>query len=264
MLHLRILFPAAILVLYSCGNEPSATTNKVDTSSVDTTVVVDSMPTDTIPVSALATSMSGDTITPADKSQIYFSFGKDLINKKGKVLSAKEVRRRFTPLDPECDGEVSYKLQRYFALDSLKRLNESPDSDMGQMMWGEIKLLDTIHKDSNGCWVTWRLDYETAQACPYASGTLFLLTTYDKNGKPVSTQCMSRDEGGADAPISWTCHEYTNIFKDGSFRGLYTDTSQDYDANDKPIYSVMRKTYTGQISTAGRITRTELEIERSE
>lgn len=263
MINFRILLPLATLVFASCGGETSTTSRTVDTT-VDSAVVVDSLPKDTIRAEALAVTMGGDTIVPADKSQIYFSFNADLAKKKGKVIPAKEVRRRFMPLDPECDMEASWKLQRYFALDSLKKLGESPDSDMGQMMWGEVKLLDTIRKDATGSWVTWRLDYETAQACPYASGTLFFLSTYDANGKNISTQCMARDEGGADAPISWTCHEWSNIFQDGSFRSLYADSTEDYDANDKPVYSVMRKTFTGQISAAGKITRTELEIERSE
>ncbi len=259
----RILLPIAFVAFASCGNENTTTTNNVDTTT-DSLVVVDSLPKDTVPTEALATKMGGDTIAPADKSQIFFSFNAALSNKKGKVLSGKEVRRRFVPLDTECDPEAAYKFQRYLYLDSLKKAGDSPSDDMGQMVWAEIKLLDTIRKDSNGCWVTWRLDYETAQACPYAMGTLFMLTTYDKSGKQISTQCMARDEGGADAPISWTCREYSNIFLDGSFRSLYADSTEDYDVNDKPVYSVMRKTFTGQISSAGKITRTELEIERSE
>jgi hypothetical protein len=263
MLYPRILFAFPFLVLVSCGNETTTTTNTID-AIADSIIVTDTLPKDSVSIETLALKMGGDTIAPADQSQIFFSFNAALMNKKGKILSGKEVRRRFIPLDPECDGELTYKLQRYLMIDSLKKLGEEPDYDMGQIVWAEIKLLDTIRKSENGCWVTWRLDYETAQACPYASGTLFMLTTYDKTGKQISTQCMARDEGGADAPISWTCHEYCNIFNDGSFRSLYADSTQDYDADDKPVYSVMRKTFTGQISAAGKITRTELEIERSE
>ena len=168
------------------------------------------------------------------------------------------------PIDPECDGEATYKLNRFLFLDSLKKIGEEPSLDIGQIATVNIELLDTIRKDSNGCWVTWRIDYATTEACPYATGSLFMLSTYDTNGKLVSTQCMARDEGGADAPISWTCREYSNIFKDGSFRSLYADSTEDYDVNDKPVYSVMRKTFTGQISAGGKITRTELEIERTE
>jgi hypothetical protein len=75
---------------------------------------------------------------------------------------------------------------------------------------------------------------------------------------------MGCDAGGADAPISWTKRHETNIFKDGSFRGLFADSTEDYDANDKPVYSIYRKTYTGQIDTTGRIVLDEKEIERSE
>jgi hypothetical protein len=265
MLNFRILLPAAALLFASCGNETPSSRNtaKVDTAA-DTVAMVDSVTNDSIPVSALATQMRGDTIAPADRSQVFYSFTAALLKKKGKVLSAKEVRRRFLPLDAGCDEEAAYRIQRYFALDSLKKLGQTPDSDMGAMVWGEVSLLDTIRKDASGCWVTWRVDYETTQACPYASGTYFMLSTYDASGKLVATQCMAREEGGADAPISWSHHEVCNIFKDGSYRSLVSDTTEDYDVNDKPVYSVMRKTFTGQISAAGKITRTEEEIERTE
>lgn len=262
MQHFRILLPALALLFASCGNETSST-NNVDTTA-DTVAVIDSVPHDTVPAAALATQMRGDTIAPADQSQIFYSFTAALLKKKGKVLAAKEARKRFLPLDAGCDEEAAYKIKRYFVLDSLKKAGASIDNDMGQMVWGEVSLLDTIRKDANGCWVTWRVDYETAQACPYASGTYFMLSTYDAAGKLVATQCMAREEGGADAPISWNSHEVCNIFKDGSYRSLVSDTTEDYDENDKPVYSVMRKTFTGQISAAGKISRTELEIERSE
>jgi hypothetical protein len=260
---LRILFPAAIVAIASCGSDNSTTINHIDTTA-DSAVVVDTIPVDTIPVEALAAKMGGDTITPADKSQIFFSFTADPLKKKGTKLTAKQVKKRFMPLDPECDGEAMYKVERFFVLDSLNKIGEEPDHDLGMIAFAEIALLDTIKKTTDGCWVTWRIDYETVQACPYASGTLFMLSTYDAAGKNISTQCMARNEGGADAPISWTCLELTNIFMDGSFRCLYADSTEDYDENDKPVYSVMRKTFTGQISAGGKITRTELEIERSE
>lgn len=263
MLSSRFLLPAAIVAFASCGNDNTTTTTSVDTAA-DSVVVVDSLPKDTIPVEALAIKMGGDTIAPADKSQIFFSFTADPAKKKGTKLTTKQVKKRFLPLDPECDGEAMYKLQRFFVLDSLAKLGEEPDYDLGQLAFVQIAFLDTIKKTAESSWVTWRIDYETVQACPYASGTLFMLSTYDAAGKNISTQCMARNEGGADAPISWTCHEYTNIFTDGSFRSLYADSTEDYDENDKPVYSVMRKTFTGQISAAGKITRTELEIERSE
>lgn len=257
-----VLIPFTIVVVSSCGND-TTTSNDIDTTA-DSVVVIDSVPTDTIPVEALAYNMGGDTIVPADKSQIFFAFNKKYTEKTGRNLSAKETRRRFIPLDPECDGEAAYKVQRFLFLDSLSKIGEEPNFDIGEIASVKIEFLDTIRKDENGCWVTWSIHYSTIEACPYATGTFFMLTTYDKSGKQVSTQCMARDEGGADAPISWTCHEYSNIFTDGSFRSLYADSTEDYDANDKPVYSVMRKTFTGQISAAGKITRTELEIERSE
>lgn len=258
----RLLISITLVAVTSCGND-AATSNNTDTSA-DSTVVADTIPVDTIPIEALASNMGGDTITPADKSHIFYSFDRKMTEKSGRTLSVKETKRRFLPLDPECDGEAAYKVQRFLYLDSLRKTGEEPNFDIGEIADVKIELLDTIRKDENGCWVTWSIHYSTVEACPYATGTLYMLTTYDKNGKQVSTQCMARDEGGADAPISWTCHEYSNIFTDGSFRSLYADSTEDYDENDKPVYSVMRKTFTGQISAAGKITRTELEIERSE
>jgi hypothetical protein len=260
---LRFVLPLAMLALSSCGNDTTTTANNMDTTA-DTVAVVDSIPKDTVSIELIAAKLGGDTIATDDKSQIFYSFTADPGKKKGTKLSAKQVKKRFMPLDPECDGEATYKVERFFYLDSLANLGEDPDYDIGQLVTVNISLLDTIKKTPEGSWVTWRIDYATAQSCPYAEGTLFMLSTYDATGKNISTQCMARNEGGADAPISWTCNEKSNIFQDGSFRSLYADSTQDYDENDKLVYSVMRKTFTGQISAAGKITRTELEIERSE
>jgi hypothetical protein len=257
----RFLFPVAMILLTACGSD--STTSDSDSVPVSVTAADTGLP-DTVPSAALALSMRGDTIAPAERSLIFYSFTSDLVNKKGRALAPKEIRSRFMPLDPLCDGEAIYKLQRLFFLDSLERRGEEPDPDIGQLASVKAALLDTIRSSANGYWVTWRIDYATTEACPYASGTLFMLSTYDAAGKNIATQCMARNEGGADAPISWSCVEVCNIFEDGSFRSLYADTTEDYDANDKPVYSVMRKTFTGQISSAGKITRTELEIERSE
>lgn len=255
--------PVALFLL-SCGSE-TAVTDKAQDSAPDTIVNHDTIPAaDTTPALTLASTMGGDTITPEDRSQIFYAFTVKLAENKRKPITAKEARKRFMPLDPNCDQDAAYTLQAFFKLDSLKRIGETPDPDMGQIVSTEIKLIDTIRKTPNGSWVAWTLSYSTAEQCPYAHGTYFMLTTYDKSGKIISTQCMGCDAGGADAPISWTKRHETNIFKDGSFRGLFADSTEDYDANDKPVYSIYRKTYTGKIDTTGRILLDEKEIERSE
>lgn len=262
---MRFLFPVVLLFFFAaCGSDPNTSNTNVDTVA-HVIANVDPLPNDTVlPAEALALSLRGDTIAPADKKMIFYSFTSALGKKKGKKLAAKDVRKRFLPLDPACDGEAAFKLHRLFFLDSLAKIGEEPEFDLGALVSVEAALLDTIKKSADGYWVTWRIDYATVEACPYATGTLFMLSTYDANGRNISTQCMAREEGGADAPISWTCHEACNIFTDGSFRSLYSDTTEDYDEHNKPVFSVMRKTFTGQISAAGKISRKELEIERSE
>lgn len=264
MFKFQHVLPVLALSLFSCGSDPATTQSTTDSVADSTALSVDTLPADTVAAEVIAFRMGGDTIAPAEKNLILYSFNAALLKKQGKVLTAKEVRKRFLPLDPACDNEATFKIQRYFQLDSLKKIGESPESDMGQMIFGEIRLLDSIKKGPDGTWVLWSLKYETEQACPYASGTLFMLSTYDATGKNISTQCMAREEGGADAPISWNTHEVCNIFTDGSYRSLVSDTTEDYDEHDKPVYSVMRKTYTGQISAGGKITRKEEEIERTE
>lgn len=251
-------------IAMSCGNETKVSDTTVD-SLPDSVAVNDTVKlNDTIAFNAIASTLGGDTISPADRSQIFYSFTVKLAENKRKLITAKEARKRFMPLDPNCDQDAAYTLQAFFKLDSLKRLGETPDHDMGQIVEAEIRLVDTIRKTPNGSWVAWTLAYSTAQQCPYAHGTYFMLSTYDKSGKMISTQCMGCDAGGADAPISWTKRHETNIFKDGSFRGLYADSTEDYDVYDKPVYSIYRKTYTGQIDSTGRIVLNEKEIERSE
>lgn len=263
-MKISLLLCTAILFIVSCGSDPNPVIVSSD-SIRDTLAVADTLaPVDSMPQFTIATTLGGDTITPQDRSQIFYAFTVKLAQNKRKAMSAKEARKRFLPLDENCDAEAAYSIKSFFMIDSLKRLGEEPDNDMGNVVFAEITLVDTIRKTPAGCWVAWTIFYSTAEQCPYASGTYFMLSTYDKNGKNISTQCMGCDAGGADAPISWTKRHETNIFKDGSFRGLFADSTEDYDANDKPVYSVYRKTYTGKIDSLGRIVYDEKEIERSE
>lgn len=265
MTHIfRFILPAAMVVIASCGNDTPATTNTVDTTADDTVAVIDSVPHDTIPVEVLAFKMGGDTITPTDKSQIYFSFNKKMNNVAAKALSVKQVRARFYPMDPSCDAEAAWTFQRFFYLDSLKRIGESPETDMGQTIFVEIKEFDTIRKTPSETWIAWTMAYETSQSCPYATGTYFMLSTYNAAGKLVSTQCMGRDCGGADAPLQWVSVQTCNVFTDGSFRALLCDTSADDDFKTAQDISIMRKTFTGVIAAGGKITTNEKEIERNE
>jgi hypothetical protein len=249
-------------LLVSCGSDDAST--KSSDSIPRIIVAKDSAAVnDSIPATAIAFSLGGDTIVTGNANDIFFSFTKSMENNKCKLLSVKEVRKRFLPIDPNCDGEANYQLKRFFELDSLRKADEDIDHDMGQTINVEIRVVDTIKKNKDDCWVAWTIYYTTAQQCPFAEGTFFMLTTYDKAGKLISTQCMGCIAGGGDAPISWTKTHTSNIFQDGSFRGLYADSTEDYDeAKGKPVYSIYRNVYTGQIAPNGKITVNQKEIER--
>jgi hypothetical protein len=260
----RYILFIAIVITASCGN-PASVKQTSDSTADTVAVAIDSAPGDTIPTEGIAFKMGGDTIAPKDKSQIFYSFDNRLLKKDGKKLSAKEARKRFWPMDTACDAEVIYKFQRYFELDSLKKRGQTPQSDMGQMIVGEITLLDTIKKSPSGTWILWSLRYESERACPFSYGTFFMISTYNAAGKNISTQCMSREEGGADAPLTWSTVQTCNIFQDGSYRALFCDSVGDVTDDSNTEYSsIVRKTFTGVISDGGKITRKELEIERNE
>lgn len=246
------------LLVTSCGSDSPSSKN---TDSIPKIIVVK----DTIPTVAIALTMGGDTISSVNASDLFYSFNKSRMSTKKKSLSPKEVRKRFMPVDPECEGEAMWQLERFFFLDSLKKINESVDHDMGQTIEVVIRVVDTIKKTPEGCWVAWTMYYTTAKQCPFAEGTYYMLSTYSKEGKLISTQCMGGDASGGDAPISWSTTQSTNIFQDGSFRSLYADSTEDYDEEKgKPIASVLRRTYTGKIATSGKIASEEKEIDRTE
>lgn len=261
---INIISAVVLTAFCACGSEEPSENNSDSTPRI--IVAKDSIvPVDTSPKTSLAFTMGGDTIATGNANDIFYSFTKKLALNKRKPLSVKEVRKRFMPFDPNCDGEANYQLIRFFELDSLHKAGETIDGDMGQTIQVDIRLVDTIKKTPEGCWVAWTLYYSTAAQCPFSEGTYFMLSTYDKAGKLVSTQCMGCDAGGGDAPISWTKTHSTNIFQDGSFRGLFADSTEDYNEEQgRAQISVYRRTFTGQISGAGTISVEEKEIERTE
>lgn len=260
---LLLLSSWCMVIFLSCGD--NASSERKHDSVADSVIKNDTVAQmDTVPAAIIASQLGGDTITPQDKSQIFYSFTKKMVENKNKVLSAKEVTKRFLPVDPECDEESMWTLRRFFELDSLKKIGEQPDSYMGQTILVEIREYDTIRVDDNSIWVAWTMFYETEQACPYATGTYFMLSTYDKYGHLISTQCMGRDCGGADAPLQWVSKQESNIFNDGSFRGLLADTSGEDDFDKDPDIAIMRKTFTGVIASGGKITTEVKEIERND
>lgn len=261
-----LFLPIALCFLHaSCGNGSEKPPVSADTVS-DTSHTSDAVVThpDTLPAALIASGMEGDVIAPSDADLVFFRFRKELDANTHKVLTAREVRSRFTPVDPECDEEAAWTFQRFFYLDSLHRLGEEPETDMGQTVKVEIREYDTIKNTPLETWVVWTMFYETSQACPYATGTYYMLSTYDAGGKLVSTQCMGRNCGGADAPLQWVSVQESNIFTDGSFRGLLCDTSGEDDFRAAKDLSIMRRTFTGRIAPGGKVTTEVKEIERND
>lgn len=257
------LFVTCALILFSCSG-PQQETNH------DSAVITDSVPVtnylppqDSAPKDLIASGLHGDTIITADKALVMYTFDKKMNTNKHKVLSGKDARARFMPVDTSCDDEARYYLAKYFELDSLHKRGKEPVQDLGVIVKMEIKEYDTISSSPSHTWVAWTMYYESYPACPFSQGTFFMLSTYNAAGKLVSTQCMGRDCGGADAPMEWSTVQTCNLFMDGSFRGLYCDTAGDR-SEEKPDLSIIRRTYTGSISEAGKITTVIKEIERNE
>lgn len=262
MKFFRLIPVLLFLGVISCGESEQHNVNDDSTSDSVLVAETDTIK-DTIPTEIIASGLGGDTISPSDKSLIFYSFTKKMNENKNKTLTPKQVRARFSPMDPECDQEAAWTFQRFFFLDSLKKIGEEPEYDMGRTVKVEIREYDTIKKSPSETWVAWTMWYETSQSCPYATGTYFMLTTYDAAGKIVSTQCMGRDCGGADAPLQWVSVQESNVFTDGSFRGILSDTSGEDDFNVATDLSIMRKTFTGMIAPGGKITTAVKEIERN-
>lgn len=258
-----LIFPLFFSFVASCSGTSQNVKNDTATTT-DSAPVADYLPPqDTQPTRLIASSLGGDTIVTADKAFVMYTFDRKMNNNKHKNLSAKEVRERFLPIDTSCDAEAVHRFKKFFELDSLKRRGKQPEGDLGVIVQVDIKLYDTIKASPSGTWVAWTMYYESYPACPFSSGTYYMLSTYNAAGKLVSTQCMGRDDGGADAPMEWTTIQTCNLFMDGSFRGLYCDTVGDR-SEEKPDLSIIRRTYTGSISDAGKITTTIKEIERNE
>jgi hypothetical protein len=100
------LFAIVTSIAMSCGNETKVNDETID-STPDSVAVNDTIKvSDTISFNAIASTMGGDTITPADRSRIFYAFTVKLAENKHKPLSAKEARKRFLPIDPNCDQDA--------------------------------------------------------------------------------------------------------------------------------------------------------------
>lgn len=256
----NLILAVVAFAFFACGNEKEK--NKTDSSVTDTIAKADTVAADTIPKTATAVLLGADTIEPSDASLILYRFNEKLIKEEIKTLSVKEVRKRFMPIDTNCDMESSSTLLRFFYLDSMDRAGDHSYSDLGQTVKVEIRLIDTIPVSPDFTTVAWTIYYSTYEACPFSAGTYYMISTYDKNKKLISTQQMGMNTGGGDAPMSFSSVEKGNLFRDGSFKILHADTSEDGDAPEKTRYDVFRKLFRGYIGKDGRIVREEIELKK--
>lgn len=254
------LFTVSCFLFFACGNEkPDSVSGSLSSVTVTKN---DSVAADTLPQTAIALLTGGDTIEPADASQILYRFNEKLIGENSKTLSLKEVRKRFMPVDPECSSEPAMALQRLFYLDSMNRAGDRSYSDPGQIVQVDVRLIDTIPVSTEFTTVAWTIYYSTYEACPFSAGTYYMISTYDKNKKLISTQQMGMQSGGGDAPVSFNTVENGNLFKDASFKILHIDTTEDGDAPAQTRYEIYKQLFRGSIGKDGKIVREEIELKK--
>ena len=260
MLKNSILVISFSFLLFSCGPNQSKEIKIVDSI---VTAVTDSISVDTTPKIQIAELLGGDTIIPNDKSLILFQFDSKLIDKNKKVLSAKEVRKRFLPIDSTCEMEAAYTLKRLFELDSMKRAGATSFGSEGQTIEVLARVIDTLTISPNYISVVWTMTYHTYEACPYSAGTYYMLTTYEKTGKLISTQLMGLSIGGGDAPYSFSQGENGYLYTDGSFKSNRADTTEDGDVVGKNRFEITKQSFKGRIDNSGHIIKAEIELPKS-
>lgn len=248
-----ILFSAFIFAVFSCGNDQPDQKN--DSAKSDSLLAAE----DTLPKTAIAISLGGDTIDPADASQILYRFDEKMIRENQKPLSVKEVAKRFMPADTNCENDALYTLKRFFYLDSMDRAGDKSYNDLGQTIKVEIRLVDTIPVSADFVTVAWTMYYSTYEACPFSAGSYYMISTYSKSGKLISTQQMGQQTGGGDAPISFNSSAKGNLFRDGSFKSHQIDTVEDADVEGKGRFEITAKTFRGSIDKNGKIMREEID-----
>lgn len=233
------------LLLSSCGDSSRKTTKDSARILTGDTVVV----------------TGGDSLHP-DTAVVLFRFDKHLSlseeSKKTESLPAKDVRKRFWPLDEACNEDARDVLQRFFALDSLKK-KDWDANDIGQTVEVIVRVVDTVKVPGNYYAVAWIMYRESYPACPFSYGTYYMLTTYTKNGARISTQLLGLNEGAADAPVTFSADETAELFRDGSFKGVHADTSDCGEDDPKPAdcVEIRHYTYQGHITADGHILRTD-------
>src|ERR1044072_6107777 len=214
-IRLSIIF-SLFIFLCSCGGTKN-TDNKKDSLQDSVTVKI----TDTL---SIAQHLGGDSIETKNGSDVLFRFNSSLAKHAKKLMTAKEVRKSLTPIACDENG-ISYTFKRYLYLDSLHAAKGTLHPDIGDLVDVKIYFLDSIRLAQNVKGICWSMDYQSYEACPYSSGTYYLLTTFDANGKQIATTLLAEKSSGADAPVAWSSDKSATLFTDYSFKEISRDSS---------------------------------------
>jgi hypothetical protein len=260
MKKISIAFVFSVLIIMnSCGG-----TKNNDSQNSDSAKKVDSVhdsvavikPIDTI---SIAEHLGGDTIDPKNESLVLFSYNSSLAKHNKRLMTSKEVRKNLNPLLCGDEKFIPYTFSRYLFLDSLKKAKGELNPDIGDLVDVKIYFLDSIHLSKNFTAICWSMFFESYQACPYSTGTDYLVTTFDASGKQIATTLLGEHSFGADAPMQWSSDKTANIFKDGSFKEISIDTTQE---DPDSTAQVEVKVYRGKINVDGKILKELLPEEK--
>lgn len=132
-----------------------------------------------------------------------------------RALTAKEVKKLFYPVKENSGEKLTWYINRYFELDSMLRKLKQNDSDPGSVVSVKIRFLDTIYANMDYTLCSWLIDYKTEEQCPYASGTVAAISSFDSNGNLISSACVGENSSGSDSPLTWERKRSSVIYSNG-------------------------------------------------
>lgn len=217
-----------------------------------------------LPKTKIAFLLSENTIKPADTSQILYHFDDKMIQINQKKLSAKEIVKRFMPPNRNYDDDNTIyidMLKRFFYLDSLNSASDDPYIGVGQIANVEVRLVDTIPVSPAFTTVAWTIYYSTSDGSPDSEGWYYMISTYNKSRKLISTELIGKETTGGDSPLRGSCSLRGNLFRDGSFK-LQETTIEEFGTKEeeKEEYYIetISKIFLGFIDKNGKIMKKEI------
>lgn len=248
MKKLRLLPFVFCLALAACGNDHSSSESK------------DSLPKDSVPALATALQLGGDTLEPADANAVLYRFDEKMIGDTGRIapLSVEEVRKRFWPVPENCDQEAAYMVRQLFYLDSMNAKGDHSYEEPGATVSVQIREIEKLQVNPGINAVAWAISFSSYAACPFSTGTYYMLSTYDKSGKNIATMMMGDRMSAGDPPSMFSGSTVCNLYRDGSYKSLQVDTTEDLDAPEKDRYEIHRSVFRGTIGNDGSISREEV------